>query len=98
MASMSAVAERPTVYLIDDDQSVREAIDDLLQSIGLRVQTFQSTQDFAQGDHSAAPACILLDVRLPGMSGLGFQQKLLETKGLNRSRGKALRQAARLTG
>jgi RNA polymerase sigma factor (sigma-70 family) len=80
MAAVQSIAECPTVYIVDDDESVREAVVDLLQSIGLQVQTFGSTQDFVGCDHSAAPACLLLDIRLPGISGLDFQQKLLEAE------------------
>jgi FixJ family two-component response regulator len=67
---------RPIVFVIDDDPSVREAIEDLLQSIGLQVQAFGSTQEFLNAKRPEAPSCIVLDVRLPGASGLEFQRIL----------------------
>jgi RNA polymerase sigma factor (sigma-70 family) len=68
--------EQPVVFVIDDDASVRDAIEDLLRSVGLGVQTFRSTQDFLQSKRPDAPGCIVLDVRLPGPSGLEFQRTL----------------------
>lgn len=64
------------IYVIDDDPSVREAIQNLLESVGLAAQTFGSTQEFSRADHAAEPSCLILDVRLPGMSGLEFQAAL----------------------
>jgi FixJ family two-component response regulator len=66
----------PVVFVIDDDASVREALDDLLHSIGLHVQSFASTQKFLENKRADAPGCIVLDVRLPGPSGLEFQRTL----------------------
>jgi FixJ family two-component response regulator len=68
--------EQPVVFVIDDDASVREAIADLLRSVGLGVESFGSTQEFLQGKRPDAPGCIVLDVRLPGASGLEFQRTL----------------------
>jgi FixJ family two-component response regulator len=66
------------VFVIDDDASVREAIQDLLRSIGLEVMSFVSGQDFLHGTRPDAPSCIVLDVRLPGQSGLEFQRALAD--------------------
>ncbi|CAH2395220.1 MULTISPECIES: response regulator transcription factor [Mesorhizobium] len=64
------------VYIIDDDESVREGLCDLLRSVGLGVQTFTSSQEFLDSKRIDAPGCIILDVRLPGRSGLEFQSVL----------------------
>ncbi|WOC16658.1 response regulator transcription factor [Pseudochrobactrum sp. MP213Fo] len=66
----------PVVYIIDDDQSLREAIEDLLNSVGLEAQSFASVQDFLDGDRGDVPACLVLDIRMPGMSGLDFQREM----------------------
>jgi FixJ family two-component response regulator len=66
----------PAVYIIDDDLSVREALEDLFQSIGVQVFTFGSTQAFLQSQRPDSPGCIVLDIRLPGQSGLEFQRIL----------------------
>jgi RNA polymerase sigma factor (sigma-70 family) len=68
--------EQPLVFVIDDDASVRDAIADLLRSVGLAVESFGSTQEFLQAKRPDAPGCIVLDVRLPGPSGLEFQRTL----------------------
>jgi FixJ family two-component response regulator len=68
--------EKPLVFVIDDDASVRDAIADLLCSVGVQVQSFGSTQEFLQSNRPDAPGCIVLDVRLPGPSGLEFQRTL----------------------
>ncbi|MGV4797145.1 response regulator [Rhizobium sp. F40D2] len=61
------------VYIIDDDTSVREGLGDLLRSVGLEVLTFASSQEFLDSKRPEVPGCIILDVRLPGRSGLEFQ-------------------------
>jgi FixJ family two-component response regulator len=68
----------PVVYLIDDDESVREGIADLLGSVGHSVQPFGSVQEFIDSPRPDTPGCIVLDVRLPGMSGLEFQRSLVK--------------------
>jgi RNA polymerase sigma factor (sigma-70 family) len=68
--------EQAVVYLVDDDVSVRDAVEDLLRSVGLEVQSFASTQEFLRGKRGDAPGCIVLDVRLPGGSGLEIQNAL----------------------
>src|SRR5258705_5017889 len=71
--------EQPVVFVIDDDGMVRDAVKDLLRSVGLSVESFGSAQDFLQSKRSDAPGCIVLDVRLPGASGLEFQRTLVES-------------------
>jgi FixJ family two-component response regulator len=67
------------VHAADDDGMVRDAVKDLLRSVGLSVESFGSAQDFLQSKRSDAPGCIVLDVRLPGASGLEFQRTLVES-------------------
>jgi FixJ family two-component response regulator len=71
--------QQPVVFVIDDDRSVREALESLLRSVGLKVQVFATTQDFLQSARPDAPGCLVLDVRLPGLSGLDFQRELAKT-------------------
>jgi FixJ family two-component response regulator len=68
----------PVVYVIDDDVSVREGVADLLQSVGHTVHSFGSAPDFLDSRLADAPGCIVLDLRLPGPSGLEFQRTLME--------------------
>jgi FixJ family two-component response regulator len=70
--------ERPVVFIVDDDPSVRDTLQDLLESIGLEVQSFPSTQEFLRSKRPDAPACLVLDVRMPGKSGIDFQRELAE--------------------
>jgi uroporphyrinogen-III synthase len=67
------------IYVIDDDESVRDAVGSLLRSVGLRAQVFGSTADFVNAERPDIPSCIVLDVRLPGVSGLEFQEKLKQS-------------------
>jgi FixJ family two-component response regulator len=64
------------VFVIDDDPSMRAALEDLVGSVGLQVRAFTSPQDFLQNPLPDVPGCLVLDVRLPGMSGLTFQKEL----------------------
>jgi FixJ family two-component response regulator len=66
----------PIVFVVDDDESVREAVKRLILSVGLRVETFGSTAEFLAGQRPHAPACLVLDVRLPDVSGLELQRDL----------------------
>jgi FixJ family two-component response regulator len=68
-----------TVFVIDDDEDMRSALGNLLRSVGHDVRLFGSTAEFLQEAPSDAPGCLVLDVRLPGMSGLDFQNKLAST-------------------
>jgi len=70
--------DQPTVLVDDDDPSIRSALRDLFESVGLRVAVFGSTREFLQGQRPNGPCCLVLDVRLPGRSGLDFQQELTE--------------------
>ena len=67
-----------TVFIIDDDAGVREAIQGLLKSVGLRSESFASPQEFLKNWSSNGPSCLVLDVRLPGVSGLDVQHHLAE--------------------
>src|SRR5215469_13981520 len=68
----------PVVYVIDDDASLRGALDSLFRSVGLACRTYDSTKAFLDVELADAPGCIVIDVRLPGMSGLEFQEHLVE--------------------
>lgn len=65
-----------TVYVVDDDEAVRQSLEWLLSSVGLKVHTFDSAQAFLKAFQPTCPCCLLTDVRMPGMSGLDLQQKL----------------------
>jgi FixJ family two-component response regulator len=67
------------VFVIDDDRLIREGLQSLIKSVGLRVETFASAQDFLVAKRPDVPACLVLDVRMPGLSGLDLQLKLIET-------------------
>jgi FixJ family two-component response regulator len=69
----------PTVFIVDDDRGLRQAIHDLVESVGLRAESFASGEDFLRAKRMNRPSCLVLDVRLPQMSGLDFQQRLTET-------------------
>jgi FixJ family two-component response regulator len=71
--------EGPVVFVIDDDPSIRDALAGLLRSVRLEVRVFGSTQEFVQSERPDAPGCLVLDVRLPGRSGLDFQRDLAES-------------------
>jgi FixJ family two-component response regulator len=64
------------VFVVDDDSSIREAIESLVSLVGLRVETFGSAQEFLQNKRPDLPGCIVLDVELPGLSGLDLQREL----------------------
>lgn len=63
------------VYVVDDDVSIRVSLEDLLASVGLASMTFGSTREFVEARRPDAPCCLILDVRMPGMSGLDFQDE-----------------------
>jgi FixJ family two-component response regulator len=69
----------PTVFIIDDDRGMRQAIHDLVESVGLRAESFATGEAFLSTRHTGGPSCLVLDVRLPQMSGLDFQRRLTET-------------------
>jgi FixJ family two-component response regulator len=68
----------PTVYIVDDDSGLRRAIQDLVESVGLRAESFATGQEFLNRNQTCHPSCLVLDVRLPQMSGLEVQRKLTD--------------------
>jgi FixJ family two-component response regulator len=72
--------ESARVFVVDDDPSIREALDSLLRSVGLGVQTFASAPDFLASKRPDLPSCLVLDVHLPGLSGLDLQQDMEKKK------------------
>ncbi|MGA9388971.1 MAG: response regulator [Candidatus Sulfotelmatobacter sp.] len=68
------------VFVIDDDGSVRRALQRLIRSVGLRVELFGSAHEFLERDRPNIPTCMILDIRLPGMSGRDFHRRLAEAK------------------
>ena len=73
------MSEPPSiVFVVDDDASIRDALKSLIRSVGLRVELFGSSREFLQGQRPDAPSCLILDVRLPGASGLDLQRELAD--------------------
>ncbi|HUB47470.1 MAG TPA: response regulator transcription factor [Acetobacteraceae bacterium] len=70
---------KPTVVVIDDDSAIRESLGSLLRSVGLDVRVMASVAEFVNAGHPEGPSCLILDVRLPGKSGLDFQRDLAAT-------------------
>jgi FixJ family two-component response regulator len=70
----------PIVYVVDDEPAVSISLKRLLRSVGLEARTYASAQEFLRGDRPDAPGCLILDVRLPGLSGLDLQQELTSAK------------------
>jgi FixJ family two-component response regulator len=68
------------VYVIDDDAQTRDALENLMRSVGLQVEVFASAQDFLRSKRPDVPACLVLDVRLRGLSGLDLQKRMAEAK------------------
>jgi RNA polymerase sigma factor (sigma-70 family) len=71
---------KPTIYVVDDDPSVRDSMELMLKSVGFDVKTFGSAQDFLEAKLQEDLGCLVLDVRMPGMSGLELQEKLVSAK------------------
>jgi FixJ family two-component response regulator len=69
-------SDAATVFVVDDDDLVRASIQGMLKSVGLRSETFATPQEFLRSKRTDGPSCLVLDVRLPGVSGLDFQQEL----------------------
>ena len=69
--------ETALISIVDDDESIREAIQSLLGSVGFKAKTFASAEQFLQSDQIENTACLILDVRMPGMSGLELQRRLM---------------------
>ena len=74
---MTAAAS-PTIFVVDDDDLVRAAIQGMLKSVGLQSKAFGTAQDFLHSERPDAPSCLVLDVRLPGVNGLDFQRQLVD--------------------
>ena len=71
-----SIGDETTVFIIDDDIGVRESIADLVESVGLHAESFATAQEFLSSDRQGGPSCLVLDVRLPGISGLDLQHEL----------------------
>lgn len=71
-------ARAPSVFIIDDDAAVRTSIQDLLESVGLRCESFRAAEEFLRSKRPDGPSCLVLDVKLPGVNGLDFQRQLAE--------------------
>jgi len=71
-------APPPIVFVIDDDSAIRKALASLIRSVGVQVELFASAQEFLQAKRTRVPSCLILDVRLPGISGLDFQRTLAD--------------------
>src|ERR1700756_72387 len=69
----------PIVFIIDDDRGMRQAIQDLVESVGLHAESFATGEEFLKRKRTDKPSCLVLDVRLPQMNGLDFQRRLAET-------------------
>jgi FixJ family two-component response regulator len=69
----------PTVFIVDDDRGMRQSIQDLVESVGLRAESFATGGEFLKRKPTSEPSCLVLDVRLPQMSGLDFQRQLADT-------------------
>ena len=83
MKSEAKSAQKPagaTVFLVEDDGSVREALSSLIRSVGLRVEVFSSAREFLRKPATEGPACLVLDVRLPGLSGMDLQRELIKAE------------------
>lgn len=76
MSPSTGTAPEPTVFVVDDDAAVRQSFEWLVGSVGLHTETYASAQDFLDAYDPARPGCLVLDVRMPGMSGLELQERL----------------------
>lgn len=74
-------SDDPIVFVVDDDRRVREALSSLIESAGLRVTAYGSAGEFLEAEKPDAPACLVLDLQLPGLSGLELQRELADTNG-----------------
>jgi FixJ family two-component response regulator len=72
------ISDKAVVHIVDDDESLRRALDSLFRSVGLQARMYESARDFLDAKAGDLPGCIVLDVRLPGISGLDFQEQLVE--------------------
>src|SRR6266404_155657 len=74
------VADNSKICVIDDDESVREALRSLLKSVGFKAEVFGSAEDFLSSGHLPGTSCLILDVRMPGMSGFELHERLIDDK------------------
>jgi len=74
------VTQTPVISIVDDDESVREAIESLMKSVGYIAKVFPSAGDFLSSEHLDDTGCLILDVQMPGMSGLELQNRLVASK------------------
>ncbi|MFM0124738.1 response regulator [Paraburkholderia sp. RL18-101-BIB-B] len=79
MTTETAGADGPVVFVVDDDKGIRHALDTLMRSVGLRVETFESPDEFLRFPRSTGPGCLILDVRLRGKSGMAFHQEIVNS-------------------
>jgi FixJ family two-component response regulator len=79
MTDEPEAADASVIYVVDDDKGVRRALEMLLRSVGLRVETFESPDEFLRFPRSAGPCCLILDVRLRGKSGMAFHQEIVNS-------------------
>jgi two-component system response regulator FixJ len=68
--------EEPTVFIVDDEEAIRDSLSCLLQSVGLRAEAYRSARDFLRAYDPRRPGCLLLDIRMPGLSGLELQERI----------------------
>jgi FixJ family two-component response regulator len=73
---VTKLSEEPVISIVDDDESIRVAAEDLVASVGFAALTFASAEAFLQSGHVAKTSCLITDIRLPGMSGLDLQDRL----------------------
>ena len=79
-ARRMSTQDGPTVFIVDDDRDVRESLHELMESVGLHSKSFGTAQEFLSSQRSDGPSCLILDVRLPGISGLDLQHELKKGK------------------
>lgn len=70
------IESEPKVFVVDDDHSIRKALGRLIRSVGIDVETFASAKDFLSRESYEGPSCLVLDIRMPGLSGLDLQEEL----------------------
>jgi len=74
---IAACPEFPLISIVDDDEALRNSLDDLIRSIGFRTESFPSAEAFLSSNHARDTACLILDVRMPGMNGLDLQRHII---------------------
>jgi FixJ family two-component response regulator len=77
MGKNNTLAEGARISIVDDDQSMREAVNTLIGSMGVTIEEFSSAEDFLDSDRSQVVDCLILDIRMPGLSGLELQRRLI---------------------